>query len=152
MSTASPLTPYLTVADARAAIEFYRRAFDAAELRRLETLDGRKIIHAALSINGALLMVSDDFPELTGRAASPQALGGSPVTMHLTVPDVDAFFARAVAAGAAVTMPLADTFWGDRFGKLRDPFGHHWSVSTPLRQPTTDELARGALAQVPAHA
>jgi PhnB protein len=150
MTDAPALTPYLTVADARAAIDFYRRAFGAIELGRQETPDGRKVIRAAISINGALLVLNDDFPELTGRPVTPEALGGSPVTMHLTVPDVDAFFARAVAEGATVTMPLADAFWGDRFGKLRDPFGHHWAIATPVRRPTRDELEKSARERLPA--
>ncbi|HEU4410328.1 MAG TPA: VOC family protein [Polyangiaceae bacterium] len=152
MTEAPALTPYLTVADARAAVDFYRRAFGAVELGRQETPDRRKVIRVALSINGALVMLSDDFPELTGRPVSPQALGGSPVTMHLNVPDVDAFFARAVAEGATVTLPLADAFWGDRFGKLRDPFGHHWSVATPVRTVTREELEKSARERLPAHA
>lgn len=152
MTEAPALTPYLTVADARAAIDFYRRAFGAVELCRQETPDRRKVMRAALSINGAMLLLSDDFPELTGHAVTPEALGGSPVTMHLTVPDVDAFFARAVAEGAVITMPLADAFWGDRFGKLRDPFGHHWSVATPVRGLSREELEKSARERLPAHA
>jgi PhnB protein len=138
-----PLTPYLTVDDARAAIDFYGRAFGARELSRHTTPDGAKIIHAALDINGGLLMLSDDFPEMTG-GQTPKVLGGSPVTLHLHLADVDTVFQRAIDAGATVTMPLADQFWGDRYGQLRDPFGHSWSLATRKKAATQEDLDRGA--------
>jgi PhnB protein len=90
-------------------------------------------------------MLCDDFPEMRGGAArDPKALGGSAVTLHLALPDVDAVFERAVAAGASVTMPLADQFWGDRYGKLRDPFGHEWSLATPKQPKSQAERDQGA--------
>lgn len=138
--TPPPLTPYLTVSDAVAAIDFYVRAFGAKERERQTTPDGKKVVHAALEINGGLLMLCDDFPEFTGQSRTPQTLGGSPVTIHLDLADVDPVFEAAVSAGATVTMPLADQFWGDRYGKLRDPFGHEWSLSTRKRVPTQAEL------------
>ena len=139
-----PLAPYLTVDDAKAAIDFYERAFGAVELSRQPTPDGAKLIHAALSFNGGLLMLSDDFPEMAGgMRRSPKALGGSPVTLHLDLPDVDRVWQRAVDAGATVTLPLADMFWGDRYGKLRDPFGHEWSLATRKRQASQAELDAG---------
>jgi PhnB protein len=126
-----PLVPHLVVDGAADAIDFYARAFGAEELTRQATPDGKKLIHAALRLNGSMLLLCDDFPEMRGgMRGSPAALGGSPVTLHLDVPDVDAAFARALAAGAQVRMPLADMFWGDRYGKLRDPFGHEWSLAT----------------------
>jgi len=140
-----PLAPYLTVDDAKAAIDFYARAFGAVELSRQPTPDGTKLIHAALSFNGGLLMLCDDFPELAGGVRrSAKALGGTPVTLHLDLPDVDRVWKSAVDAGATVTMPLADMFWGDRYGKLRDPFGHEWSLATRKHQASQAELDAGA--------
>jgi PhnB protein len=145
-----PLAPYLVVDDAKAAIAFYEKAFGAKELSRQPTPDGSKLIHAALDINGGLLMLSDDFPEMSGGAKrTPTALGGTPVTLHLDLPDVDAMFDRAVKAGARVAMPLADQFWGDRYGKLVDPFGHSWSLATRKSQPSEAELASGAKKHFP---
>ncbi len=137
-----PLSPYLTVDDARAAIDFYVRAFGARELSRHTTPDGQKIIHASLDINGGLLMLSDSFPEMGGQ--TPTTLGGSPVTLHLDLPDVDTVFQRAIDAGATVMMPLAEQFWGDRYGQLRDPFGHCWSLATRKKAATQEDLDRGA--------
>lgn len=138
--TPSPVAPYLTVDDAKGAIDFYLRAFGARELGRQATPDGR-ILHAALQLNGGLVMLCDDFPEMSeGRRSSPPALGGTAVAIHLTLPDVDATWKRAVEAGAKVVMPLADAFWGDRFGVLEDPFGHRWSLSTPQREVSEEEM------------
>ena len=139
----SPVTPYLTCAGAAEAIEFYQRAFGAEVLMSpLTTPDGR-ILHACLSINGGSLMLSDEFK---GMASSPGTLGGSPVTIHLVVDDADAWVARAEGAGATVTMPVAEQFWGDRFGTITDPFGHSWSFSTPVRQLSERELREAAQA------
>ena len=145
-----PLAPYLTVDDAKAAIAFYERAFGAVELSRQATPDGEKLIHAALTINGGLFMLCDDFPEMTGgKRRTPRALGGTAVTLHLDLPDVDATWAKAVEAGAAVTMPLADQFWGDRYGKLEDPFGHSWSLATRKRAVAQAELDQATAAFFP---
>lgn len=142
-----PVAPYLTVDNARAAIDFYQRALGAEVLRTQATPDGSKLIHAALRINGGLVMLSDDFPEMNGgKASSPRALGGSPVTIHLDLPDVDAAWQRAVDAGATVAMPLADMFWGDRYGSLIDPFGHRWSLATRKTEPSA-EAQRAAIEQ-----
>jgi PhnB protein len=132
----SSLIPYLSVGDAAAAIDFYQRAFGAEALSRNTTPDGTKIMHAALQFpGGGTLMLSDDFPEYNGgQGRTPEAFGGSPVTLHLTLDNADPVWAAAVAAGATVTMPLADQFWGDRYGRLRDPFGHEWSLSSPGTQ------------------
>jgi PhnB protein len=139
-----PLAPYLTVDNAKAAIDFYARAFGAVELSRQPTPNGDKLIHAALSFNGGLLMLSDDFPEMAGgMRRTPKALGGTSVTLHLDVPDVDSVWKSAVAAGATVTLPLAEMFWGDRYGKLRDPFGHEWSLATRKQQASQAELDAG---------
>ncbi|MEO5695899.1 MAG: VOC family protein [Burkholderiaceae bacterium] len=133
------LTPHLICAGAADAIEFYRNAFGAVELGRLPGADG-KLMHAALRIGDSTLMLVDENP--AWKALGPKALKGSPVTIHLYVPDVDAAVAQAVAAGAKVTMPVADMFWGDRYGKLEDPFGHEWSVATHTRDVSPDEMAR----------
>lgn len=129
-----PVTPHLVVAGADAAIAFYAKAFGAQEVMRLPAEDGRRLIHASLRLNGAMVMLVDDFPEHHGGvAAAPDPARPSPVTVHLEVPDVDAAIARAAEAGALVTMPAADMFWGQRYGQLRDPFGHSWSVGGPLK-------------------
>ena len=136
-----PLSPYLTVDNAKGAIEFYTKAFGAKELGRQATPDGSKLIHAALLINGGLVMLSDDFPEMSGgKAGTPKALGGTPVTIHMNLADVDATWKQAVDAGATVIMPLAEQFWGDRYGQLEDPFGHRWSLATTKRKPSQEEV------------
>jgi len=135
------VSPMLTVGDGAAAIDFYVKAFGAEELGRVPGPDGKKLFHAALRINGALVMLNDDFPEMNdGKSATPEALGGSPVTVHLTVTDVDTKFQQAIDAGATVVMPLDDMFWGDRYGELRDPFGHLWSMGQPMREVSQDEI------------
>ena len=122
------LSPHLVCRDALKAIEFYKKALGAKELMVLPGPDG-KIMHACLSINGSSVMLVD---EMIGcGAASPLHLGGTPVTLHLIVDDADATAAQAVAAGAKVIMPVAEQFWGDRYGIVEDPFGHRWSIATP---------------------
>jgi PhnB protein len=128
------VTPYLTIGGGRAkeAVDFYKKAFDAEELGRHPAEDGKRLVHAHLRVNGADLMLSDHFPEYCGGAAAPSPAG---VTLHLAVDDADPAWSRAVGAGAEVTMPLADQFWGDRYGQLKDPFGHLWSIGAPSREP-----------------
>lgn len=139
--------PHLCVDNAAAAIDFYVKAFGATELGRVPGPDGR-IIHAAVTINGSTVMLNDDFPEFdNGKSQTPKAFGGTPVTIHLTVTDVDAKFARAVEAGAEVIMELADQFWGDRYGMVRDPFGHQWSLGQPVREVGMDEIEEAMKAQ-----
>jgi PhnB protein len=121
------VTPYLVVHDAARAIEFYKRAFDATELNRMDGPPG-KIAHAELKIGGSTIMLSDEMPGSANR--SPQSLGGSPVGIFLYVKDVDSAFQKAVNAGAKVEAHLENMFWGDRYGKLTDPFGHSWSMAT----------------------
>jgi PhnB protein len=134
-------SPYLIVDDAAAAIDFYVAAFGAEELGRVPGPDGR-LVNAALRINGSVVMLNDDFPEMTGgRSMTPKALGGTPVTIHLTVTDVESQFQRAVDAGATVVAPLEDAFWGDRYGVLHDPFGHMWSMGQPMREVSSEEIA-----------
>jgi PhnB protein len=135
------LSPHLVVDDAAAAIDFYVKAFGAEELVRLPRSDG-KLVHASVSINGFMVMLNDDFPEMSGgKSMTPPSLGGTPVTIHLTVTDVDAWFQRALDAGATVLVPLEEQFWGDRYGMVADPFGHHWSLGQPVREVSHDELA-----------
>lgn len=127
------LTPHLTITDNRAAeaIDFYKAAFGAEEHRRMLADDGKRLMHAHLAINGASLMLNDDFPEYHG----PADVGSGPpagVTLHLQVDDADAWFNRAVAAGATAKMPVADMFWGDRYGQVKDPFGYVWSIGAPI--------------------
>ena len=137
------LTPHIVCAGAADAIDFYKRAFGAEELMRVPGEDG-KLMHAALSIDGAMLMLVDENREWG--IQSPLSLGGSPVTLHLSVPDADAAIARAEAAGATVVMAAHDAFWGDRYGLVKDPFGHSWSVAHPLRDTamSEDELRAAA--------
>lgn len=130
------VTPHLVCAGAAEAIRFYAEAFGASELTRLPGPDGR-LMHAMLQLGDSKIMVVDEMPEWG--VLGPRALKGSPVTLHLFVADVDAAVARAVDAGARVTMPVADMFWGDRYGKVEDPFGHQWSLATHLRDVTMEE-------------
>lgn len=131
------LTPHLVCANAAAAIDFYRQAFGAEEIMRLPMPDG-KLGHAMLRIGDSMLMLADEFPQWESH--SPATLRGSPVTIHLAVPDVGATFEQAVAAGATTRMAPADMFWGDRYGVLVDPFGHHWSVATHVRDVSVEEM------------
>jgi PhnB protein len=132
--------PHLVVDDAAAAIDFYVKALGAEELGRVPGPEG-KLIHAALNINGSTVMLNDDFPEMSGgKSTTPKALGGSPVTIHLTVTDVDTKFQRALDAGATVVHPLEDAFWGDRYGVVQDPFGHQWSMGQPMREVSMEEI------------
>jgi PhnB protein len=143
--TTLSLSPHLFVSNAAAAIEFYKKAFGAEEVGRHAAPDGKRIMHASLRVNGATLMLCDDFPEFRdGKRSTPEALGGSPVVLHLQVKDADASFNQAVAAGAKVAMPLADQFWGDRYGQVIDPFGHTWSIGAPVRKVSEEELREAA--------
>lgn len=140
-----PLSPHITVSDAKAAIEFYKKAFGATELNRHAAPDGKRIMHAALDVNGGTLMLNDEFPEYTGgKSSTPEALGGTPVTLHLQVGDADTVFNQAVAAGAKVKFPLMDQFWGDRYGQVTDPFGHSWSIGSAKKKMTAAEVEEAA--------
>lgn len=125
------IIPFLTIRARRGqeAIAFYEAAFGAVVTARNLAADGERLMQAALDLNGAVLMLSDEFPEFDARFDGPP----SGTTLHLEVPDADAAADRAVAAGAVVTMPIADQFWGARYGQLRDPFGFMWSVGSPIR-------------------
>jgi len=130
----SGVTPYLTIREQRGrqAVDWYVRAFGAeTPMEPSMAEDGVRVIHAHLRVNGGSFMLSDDFPEYHGQVDAPSPSG---VTLHLQTSDPDAIWARAVEAGAEVTMPLEDQFWGDRYGQLRDPFGHRWSIGGPSRR------------------
>ena len=122
------ITPQLVVSGVSDAIAWYQKALGAHELLRNAAPDGR-IMHAELLLGDSRFFVVDEFPD---SMRSPAALGGSPVTLHLYVADVDALFERAVGAGASILMPVADQFWGDRYGMLTDPFGHRWSIASRI--------------------
>ena len=131
------VTPHLICAGAADAIEFYKKAFGAVEEGRLPGPNGR-LMHAMIRIGDSAVMLVDEMPEWG--ALGPKALKGSSVTIHLYVEDVDAVVKRAVAAGAKITMPLEDMFWGDRYCKLEDPFGHRWSVATHIRDVSREDM------------
>ena len=131
------ITPYICVEGAAAAIEFYKKAFDASEEYRMEN-DGR-VGHAELSIFGSKIMLSDAVPEIG--AVAPQKDSGSPVTLHIYVEDVDGVVARARAAGARVVREVSDQFYGDRNGMVVDPFGHKWSFATQIEEVSPEDLA-----------
>jgi uncharacterized glyoxalase superfamily protein PhnB len=134
------LTPFLTVRDAERAIEFYKNAFGAESRGVMKGPDG-KVMHAEIKIGDSVVMLSDEFPDFG--SVSPQGLGGSPMGLHIYVDDVDASFDRAVKAGAQVEMPVMDQFWGDRYGRLKDPFGHKWSIATHKKDLSMDEMKKG---------
>jgi len=129
---AGGITAHLTIRDSRAAdaIDFYSKAFGAEEIGRHMADDGKRIMHAHLKLNGGSLMLNDDFPEF-GHGAAAEPAG---VTLHLQVPDADAAWKRALDAGAEERFPLADQFWGDRYGQVKDPFGFIWSIGAPVKQ------------------
>ncbi|HXG27674.1 MAG TPA: VOC family protein [Nevskiales bacterium] len=146
------VTPHLVCNGAAQAIEFYKKAFGAVEEARLPGPDG-KLMHAQIRINGSAVMLADEFPDFG--AFGPKTLKGSPVVIHLYVKDVDAAFRRAVEAGATVRMPVADMFWGDRYGQIEDPFGHRWSLATQVREVPPEEwpeAMKKAMSQMPGKA
>jgi len=135
------LIPHLVCDPCAEAIEFYKKAFGAEEIHRLPAPDGRKIMHAAIRIGTSFVFLADDFPEFSGgKAQSPKALKGTPVTIHHYVENCDAVIKRAQDAGATVLMPAQDMFWGDRYGIVVDPFGHKWSLGTHLKDLTPAEM------------
>jgi uncharacterized glyoxalase superfamily protein PhnB len=137
------VTPHLVCANAGKAIEFYKKAFGAEEVMRMPGPDGASVMHAEVRIGDSIVMICDEFP---GMCRSPASIGGTPVTLHLYVNDADAAFKRATSAGAEVVMPLENAFWGDRYGKLKDPFGHEWSIATHVEDVSPAECAQRAAA------
>jgi uncharacterized glyoxalase superfamily protein PhnB len=144
------VTPHLVCDGAAEAIEFYKKAFGAIEVARMPGPNGT-VMHAQLRIGDSPVMLGEEMPSC--HSFGPRTLKGTPVTLHLYVNDCDAFFARAEAAGAKVTMPPGDQFWGDRYGVLQDPWGHQWSVATHVRDVSPEEMTEAVKrmsAQAPA--
>jgi uncharacterized glyoxalase superfamily protein PhnB len=135
------VTPHLSLNDAAKAIAFYKKAFGAEEVFRMPMPDG-KVGHAELKIGNAMVMLADECPQYEG-AKAPQSLKGSTVGLHLYVENVDAAFKKAVDAGARAVMPPMDMFWGDRFCKIADPFGHYWSIATHTKDLTPQQIEEG---------
>jgi PhnB protein len=133
------VTPYLTVNDAARAIDFYKRAFGAQEVMRMDA-PGGKVAHAEIKIGDSIVMLGDEMPGAPNR--SPQSLGGTCSGILLYVENADTFFNKAVSAGAQVEAPIADMFWGDRYGRLKDPFGHSWSVATHQEDVAPADMAK----------
>ncbi|MEQ9616728.1 MAG: VOC family protein [Phycisphaerales bacterium] len=138
--------PHLVVKGAAEALEFYAKAFGAEELCRMPAPDGR-VMHAEFKIGNSIFYICDDFPEFCGgKPRNPQALGNSPCNLHMYVKDTDAAVKKAVDAGATVTMPPQDMFWGDRYAVTQDPFGHIWSFATHTKDMTPEEIAEAGAA------
>jgi uncharacterized glyoxalase superfamily protein PhnB len=135
------VTPSITLDNASAAIDYYKRAFGAEEISRMATPDGR-IMHAEIRLGDSILMLSDEFGQ--GDTRSPKSLGGTTANFHIYVPDVDATFAGAVQAGGTAVMPPSDMFWGDRWGLVKDPFGHSWGIATHKEDVAPEEMRRRA--------
>lgn len=135
------LTPHLICADAIAAMEYYKKAFNAVEEMKLLAPNGQ-LVHGSMRIGDSMLMLAEECPEFGNFA--PKEANASSVYLHLMVPDVDASMKQAEAAGAKITMPATDMFWGDRYGQLIDPFGHRWSVATHIKDMTPEEIQEAA--------
>jgi uncharacterized glyoxalase superfamily protein PhnB len=135
------LTPSLTVRNAERAIEYYKQAFGAEVRGGVAKGPDGKVMHAELKIGDSVIMLTDEYPEFGSK--SPQSIGDSGMGLHIYLDNVDAAFDRAVKAGASVEMPVMDQFWGDRYGKLKDPFGHKWSMATHVRDMSQDEMKNG---------
>lgn len=133
------ITPHLVCAGAAEALDFYRRAFGAVEVGRMPG-PGGKIMHAEMRIGDSRIMLADDFPDYGSHG--PLALKGTPVVIHMYVQDADAVWEKALAAGARPVMPLADMFWGDRYGQVEDPFGHRWAIATHQRDMSAEEIGQ----------
>ena len=136
------VTPHLMIRNAAKAIEFYKKAFGAVEVMRMPGPDGKGVMHAELTIGDSFLYLADEFPG--GAMGPPEKFGGTTVSIHLYVKDADALFNQAVAAGGKVEMPMTDMFWGDRFGKVIDPFGHSWSIATHVEDVPPEEMGKRA--------
>jgi len=140
----SVVSPYLIIRGAARALDFYKQALGATERMRLE-MPGGQIGHAEIQFGGSVVMLADEFPEMNCRG--PEAFGGSPVSLHVYVTDVDAVVARAVAHGAKVTRPVQNQFYGDRSGTIVDPFGHTWNIATHVEDVSPEEIGRRAAKQ-----
>jgi uncharacterized glyoxalase superfamily protein PhnB len=131
------LTPHITVKDAAQALDFYKAAFGAEEMVRMPG-PGGKVMHAEIRIGDSRMLLNEEFLEMDLKG--PKEFGGSPVTLHLYVEDADALVKQAANAGAKITMPVQDTFWGDRYGRVEDPFGHQWAIATRVREMSFQEM------------
>ncbi len=133
------VTPHLIIKGAAKAVEFYKKAFGAEEIMCMPG-PGGSVMHAEIKIGNSIIFLADEFPDWG--CLSPATLNGSPVTIHLYVEDCDAAFNKATQAGAEALMPPSDMFWGDRYGKLKDPFGHQWSIATHTEDVSPEECAK----------
>jgi PhnB protein len=136
------VTPSLTLKDCNKAIEFYKKAFNAKVIDVAPNPGGKGVMHAVIQIGDSLLMMGDEVPGMTAKSA--ETLGASPISLYVYVPNVDEAFKQAVAAGAVAQMPVADMFWGDRAGNLKDPFGYSWMLATHTKDLGKDEIKKGA--------
>jgi len=134
------VTPNFTFKDSQKAIAFYQNAFGATVLDLMKRPDGQGVMHATIRIGDSILMMGDEGPQ----CQSAQSLGGSPITLYIYTPDADTLFTRAVAAGGTEAMPMADMFWGDRVGSIRDPFGYTWMIATHKQDLTKEQIRKGA--------
>ena len=139
------IVPHLVVSNATEAIDFYKKAFGAEEISRAPEPGGSRLMHAEMMVGGQPLYLADDFPEFgDGKHRTPTSLGATPVTIHRYVENCDAAIEQAAGAGATVTMPASDMFWGDRYGKVTDPYGHDWSFATHIKDLTPEEMEAAA--------
>ena len=157
MSTVNPIpdgfhsvTPHLIIKNAAKAIDFYTKAFGATEICRMPGPDGKSIMHAEIKIGNSIIMIAEENPEW--QCKGPTMLGGTPVTIHLYVNDADKAFKTAVDAGAEATMPVDTMFWGDRYGKVTDPFGHSWSIATHVEDVSPEDMEKRMAAMCGANA
>ena len=135
------ITPHLVVRDAGRASQWYAEALGAEERGRIE-VPGGKLLQVELSFGDATVMLADEFPDMG--VLSPESIGGTATVLHLVTGDVDALWARATGAGAEIRQPLADAFWGERYGQITDPFGHRWGLAQRIRNVSREEIARAA--------
>lgn len=134
------VSTYLVVKDSGQALEFYRKAFGAEPGMRMATPDGKMTVHAQMRIGDSTVMLTDENPQWNMKSA--HTLGGSPASLHLYVEDADSLFERAVRAGCEVVYPMNDAFWGDRYGKVKDPYGHEWGIATHKEDLSPEEIGR----------
>ena len=137
-------TPSFTFKDSQKAIDFYKKAFGAKVLAVMKSPDGHSVMHAAIQIGDSILMMGDEMPGAENCAKSAETLGSSPISLYLYVPDADAAFKQAVAAGGTAAMPVTDMFWGDRAGSVKDPFGYSWMIATHKQDLTKEQIQKGA--------
>lgn len=154
MAKESKVVPHLTISNATKALEFYKSALGAKIVRKMPAEDGKRLMHAEMTVNGHAVMMHDDFPEYNGgKSTTPEALGGVSIAIHVSLKrpkDVDAWIERAGKAGAKVSMPAADMFWGDRYGQVMDPFGYRWAFGAPLPKPKKKKAPARKAASKPA--